>query len=257
MVSSGMDSPPAQRPTLSSRVVRDGIALGAAVGIVGVVFGVLARATGLSVAKTCAMSLLVFTGASQFAAVGVIGSGGSPLAALGSALLLASRNMLYGPVVAQWFVGDSVRTRSLVAQITIDESTGLGAAQAAPVDRRLGFLAGGVATYVLWNTGTLIGALAGELIGNLESWGLDAAFPTVYVALLAPHLATRPGRLSALVAAAIALAAVPVLPVGVPILVSTIGAVVGAVSAHRAADAHPTDDDRGGQPNAEDEDGST
>lgn len=243
MVSSRMNSPPALRRTLSLRVVRDGIALGAAVGIVGIVFGVLARATGLSVAKTCVMSLLVFTGASQFAAVGVVGSGGSPFAALGSALLLASRNMLYGPVVARWFVGDSAGTRAGVAQVTIDESTGLGAAQTTQSDRRLGFLAGGIATYVFWNIGTLIGALAGEVIGDLEAWGLDAAFPTVYVALLAPHLATRPGRITALVAATVALAALPVLPIGVPILVSTIGAIVGAVAAHRAVDTRSDDEE--------------
>src|SRR4051812_49366075 len=103
------------------RALRDGLVLAFAVGVVGIVFGVLARSSGLSVAKTCAMSLLVFTGASQLAAVAVIKSGGSGPAALGSALLLAARNTLYGPVVAPWFQRDGTVARAGVAQIIIDE----------------------------------------------------------------------------------------------------------------------------------------
>lgn len=215
------------------RALRDGLVLAFAVGLVGIVFGVLARSSGLSVAKTCAMSLLVFTGASQLAAVGVIGSGGSSAAALGSALLLAARNTLYGPVVAPWFADRSRATRAGVAQIIIDESTGMGAAQDTPSERRTGFLAAGLGTYVAWNSGTLLGAVAGDLIGDLQKWGLDAAFPAVYVAMLAPHLRSRPGRFGALIAGAVAVATVPLLPIGVPILVSTVGAVAGAALAHR------------------------
>src|SRR4051794_24507150 len=111
------------------RAFRDGVALALAVGLVGIVFGVLARTSGLSVAKTCAMSLLVFTGASQISAASIIGSGGSPLAALGSALMLASRNALYGPVVSPWFRDVPLIGRLGVTQIVIDESAGLGAAQ--------------------------------------------------------------------------------------------------------------------------------
>src|SRR3954447_24623107 len=103
------------------RARRDGLVLAVAVGLVGVAFGVLARASGLSTAKTCAMSLLIFTGASQIAAVGVITAHGSPLAALGSALLLASRNAIYGPVVARWFEDTPVAQRAVIAQVVIDE----------------------------------------------------------------------------------------------------------------------------------------
>lgn len=220
-------------PNAVRRARRDGVAIAVAVGIVGVVFGVLARATGLSVAKTCVMSLLVFTGASQFAAVGVIGAGGSSMAALGSALLLAARNALYGPVVAQWFGQESRPARAALAQVIIDESTGVGAAQTTRSGRRAGFLAGGVGCYIAWNLATLLGATAGGFIGDLETWGLDAAFPAVYVAILAPHLSTSPGRITALVGAAITLALVPALPVGLPVLGSTVGAVVGAVLAYR------------------------
>jgi len=215
------------------RALRDGLALALAVGVVGVVFGVLARSSGLSVAKACAMSLLVFTGASQIAAAGIVGSGGSSAAALGSALLLAARNTLYGPVIAPWFSSWRTGSRVGLAHLVIDESTGMGAAQTTDEQRRTGFLAAGLGIYVAWNLGTLLGAVAGDLVGDLERFGLDAAFPAVYVAMLAPHLGTTPGRVSALIAGAIAVATVPVLPVGVPILVSTLGAVAGAVVAYR------------------------
>lgn len=230
-------TPDQDEPTALRAARRDGLALGLAVGVVGVVFGVLARSAGLSVAKACAMSLLVFTGASQFAAVGIVGTDGSGIAALGSALLLAARNTLYGPVVAQWFVDDPARRRAAVAQIIIDESTGLGAAQPTRAAARVGFLASGVGTYVAWNAGTLAGAVAGDLVGDLERWGLDAAFPAVFVALLAPHVRTNPGRVTAVVAAALSLAALPVLPVGVPILLAALGAVAGAMVAGREGDA--------------------
>ncbi|HNI36021.1 MAG TPA: AzlC family ABC transporter permease [Microthrixaceae bacterium] len=215
------------------RPVRDGLLLAFAVGIVGIIFGVLARSSGLSVAKTCALSLLVFTGASQLAAVSVIDAGGAPATALGSALMLAARNTLYGPVVARWFPDRPMAERLAVAQLIIDESTGMGAAQSDPAQQRKGFVSAGLGTYVFWNLGTLVGAVAGDVVGDLQQWGLDAAFPAVYVAMLAPHLRRRPGRISALIAAAIAIATVPFLPVGIPILASTLGAFGGAVLAAR------------------------
>lgn len=107
---------------------RDALALGAAVGVFGVSFGVLAIAVGLTVPKACAMSLLVFIGASQFAAIGVVASGGSVGAALGSALLLAARNAAYGLVLAPSIGGGRAR-RLLGAQLTIDESAAMSAAQ--------------------------------------------------------------------------------------------------------------------------------
>ena len=221
------------------RPVRDGLLLAFAVGIVGIIFGVLARSSGLSVAKTCALSLLVFTGASQFAAVSISAAGGSIGAALGSALLLAARNGLYGAVVARWLRDRPAVERLAVAQLVIDESTGVGAAQPdagaspAPI-ARTGFLAAGIAVYVIWNLGTLVGALAGDLIGGTDRWGLDAAFPAAYLALLAPHLADRAGRVTAAVAAAVVVAALPVLPAGIPVLVAVAGVVPGARLRHRS-----------------------
>ena len=210
--------------------VRDGLAFGLAVAIVGITFGVLARSSGLSVAKTCAMSLLVFTGASQFALVSISAAGGSVGAALGSALLLSARNGLYGPVVARWFRGRPLVERVAITQIVIDESTGVGAAQADaptdnPHDARVGFLAAGLTLYVGWNLGTLVGALAGDLVGDTSRWGLDAAFPAAYLSLLAPHLRSRPGQVAATLAAALVVVGIPLLPTGVPVLVAALAAL--------------------------------
>lgn len=215
------------------RPVRDGIAIGVAVSVVGVAFGVLARSSGLSVAKTCAMSLLVFTGASQFAVVSITAAGGSVGAALGSALLLSARNGLYGPVVAQWFRNRPLVECLAVTQIVIDESTGIGAAQGDaltedPRDARTGFLVAGLTIYVGWNIGTLLGALAGDIVGDTSRWGLDAAFPAAYLSLLVPHLRSRPGQVAAAVAATLVVAGIPLLPTGVPVLVAALGAVPGA-----------------------------
>jgi len=211
------------------------VSIGIAVGFVGVAFGVLAEAEGLSVAKACALSLLVFTGASQFAAVSVLGAGGTLGAALGSALLLSVRNGLYGPVVARWFGGDPPLRKAGVAQIIIDESTAVGAAQPTVEESRKGFLAGGLGVYVAWNLGTLLGALGGSALGDTDRWGLDAAFPAAFVALLAPHVRTRPGQVAAVAAAAICVATVPGLPAGIPVLLGAIG-IVPAAWVARAGD---------------------
>lgn len=207
-------------PSSQARPVRDGLSIGFAIGVIGVAFGVLAAGAGISPAKAVTMSLLVFTGASQFAVVSVVAAGGSIGAALGSAALLALRNGLYGPVVARWFRDVSPSAGLAISQLIIDESTAVGAAQHEPADQRRGFLAGGLSVFVFWAAGTLIGALGGTALGGPERWGLDAAFPAAMVALLWPHLSFRPGRVAALVAALVTVATVPVLPAGVPILLA-------------------------------------
>lgn len=219
--------------------VRDGVAIGIATGVVGVAFGVLARGEGLSVAQACAMSLLVFTGASQLAAVSIVGAGGSALAAAVSALLLAGRNALYGPVVAPWLEADRPTTRAVAAQLIIDESAGVGAAQPDPAQRRRGFWAAGLGVYVCWNLGTAVGAVAGGALGDLDAWGLDAAFPAAFIALLAPHLGRPSGRTAAAVAGVVAVAAVAVVPTGLPVVLGTVGAAAGALHAARAATSAP------------------
>jgi 4-azaleucine resistance transporter AzlC len=204
-----------------------------AVGVFGVSFGVLAVASGLSVAQASAMSLLVFTGASQFAAVGVVGAGGSTAAALGSALLLAARNGAYAIAVSD-LLPRRLPSRLLAAQLVIDETTALAAAQPDPVDGRRAFWVTGVAVFVCWNVGTLVGALGGDQVGDPARFGLDAAFPAGFVALLAPHVRTFDGKVAAAIGAALALVVVPVVPVGVPVLLAALACLVGLRAPHDA-----------------------
>ena len=208
----------------SVRYIRDAVVMGFAVGIFGAGFGVLAVTNDLSTAQTMAMSLLVFTGASQFAAVGVIASGGNAVTAVGSALLLAARNGFYAATMSR-FIRGPVWKRAAAAQITIDESTALGTAQSNPADVAGGFWAGGISVFVFWNLGTLLGAVGGNAIGDPNTLGLDAAFPAGFISLAAPTLRHRPGRLAAASGAAIAVIAVPFTRPGVPILLAALGAV--------------------------------
>lgn len=206
-------------------VVLASVTLGAAVGVFAVSFGVGAVSAGASVAQTCALSLLVFTGASQFSAVSVIGAGGSAVSAVGGALVLAARNGVYGLTMGRRIPG-RLGTRLVAAQLTIDESTAMAVAQDDPAAQRAAFWITGGSVYVFWNIGTLLGALAGTTIDPLR-FGLDAAFPAGFVAMLWPLLRTRRGRLAAALGAAICLVLIPVTPVGVPILCSALAVLVG------------------------------
>lgn len=221
------------------------IVLGLAVGVFGVSFGVLAVATGLSAAQACAMSLLVFTGASQFAVVGVIGSGGSTPAAVGSALLLAARNGAYGLSLSRHITG-RLPTRLVAAQLVIDESTAMSTAQRSPEARRTGFWMAGASVFVFWNLGTLLGALGGDAIGDPARYGLDAAFPAGFVALVVPHLKSLDGRLAAVIGAAVALILVPVAPAGVPVLAASAAVLVGLRAPATTAPPVQPDDEDGG-----------
>lgn len=207
---------------------RTGLVLATAVGLVGVTFGVLTRSTDLSVAQACAMSLLVFTGASQFAVVGVLASGGGLAAGMGAAVLLAARNMFYGPIVGEVLGGPRWK-RLLWAQVVIDESAGVAASQPDAERGRRGFVVTGLGVFVLWNLGTLVGALGGDVLGDPDRFGLDAAFPACFVALLAPHLVTRQGRAAAIIATVVAVAAVPLVPAGVPILLAAFAVIPAAL----------------------------
>ena len=206
--------------------VTGSLVLGLAVGAFGVSFGILAVTSGLSAAQACAMSLLVFTGASQFAAVGVVATGGSTAAALGGALLLAARNGAYGLALAD-VVRGRLPTRLAGAQLVIDESTAMALSQTEPADQRRGFWLAGLSVFVFWNLGTLLGALGGDAIGNPATYGLDAAFPAGFVALVVPHLRSLDGRWTAAIGVAVALVLVPFAPAGVPILAAGIAVLVG------------------------------
>ena len=206
-------------------IVTAALLLAAAVGAFAITFGVGAVSAGASVAQTCAMSLLVFTGASQFSAVSVVAAGGSTWSALGGAMVLAARNGVYGLTLARRLDGSLAR-RLVAAHLTLDETTVMATAQEDPRHQRVAFWVTGVALFVCWNVGTLVGALAGSAI-DPETFGLDAAFPAAYVAMGAPHLRRREGRIAAAIAGAICLALVPFLPVGLPILCASLAVLIG------------------------------
>ena len=210
-------------PPLERSVRHDILALGLAVGVFGASYGVLATTAGLSVAQASVMSLLVFTGASQFAAVGVIEAGGSVGSALGSAMMLAARNAAYGVAMAPTMSGRSLGRRLLAAHLVIDESTAMATAQPGRRAREEAFWITGLTIFVCWNLATLLGAVAGDAIGDPLALGLDAAFPAGFVALAVPHLRTRQGRIAAVSGVAIALVLVPLAPPGVPIVAAALG----------------------------------
>jgi len=212
------------------------VTLGMAVGVFAVSFGVASVSAGASVAQTCVMSLLVFTGASQFSAVSVIKGGGSVGSAMGGALLLAARNGVFGLTMSPRIRG-RLPKRLLAAQITIDESTAMATAQTDPDLQRAAFWITGVSIYVFWNLGTLVGALAGNAI-DPKKFGLDAALPAAFVAMLVPHLRTQRGRRAALIGAVLCVSTIPFLPIGLPILVASLGVLV-AVPAPKQPELPP------------------
>ncbi|WP_333766668.1 AzlC family ABC transporter permease [Streptomyces sp. IBSBF 2435] len=218
------DPPSSPLPSSSrSRVVRDALGVGVAVGLSGFAFGVTSAGAGLTVLQSCILSLLVFTGASQFALVGALGAGGSPYTAAAGALFLGARNAFYGLRLSQLLRLPAV-LRPLAAQWVIDESSAVALAQRDRASARLGFTVTGASLYVLWNLTTLLGALGASALGDPAAWGLDAAGPAVFLALLAPMVKGRTERAVAALAVALALTGLPLLPAGVPVLVAALAA---------------------------------
>jgi 4-azaleucine resistance transporter AzlC len=206
-------------------IVRQAVAVGVATGAYGISFGAIAVAAGLSVLQACALSALMFTGASQFAFVGVVAAGGAPVAGAATALLLGSRNTLYGLRLATQLGLVGVR-RVAGAQLVIDESTAMAVTRDSPADARLGFFATGLSVFVFWNLATLAGAIGGQTLGDPQDYGLDAAVGAAFLALLWPRLSGRRNRVIAVLAFGVAVALVPVVPAGVPVLAAALVAVV-------------------------------
>jgi 4-azaleucine resistance transporter AzlC len=205
-------------------IVRNALSIGVATGVYAVSFGVLSVAAGFSVVQTCVMSLVCFTGASQLTFASVIGAGGGIAGALPPALLLAGRNTLYAFSLRGVLSGTASK-RALRAQVVVDETTAMAHAQPTLAAKRRAFDLTAVCLFTAWNLGTLVGALAGRGLGNPRDYGLDAMFPAVFLALLAPQLRGRDAVRAALAGALIALALVTVTPAGVPIIASALGAV--------------------------------
>lgn len=236
-----MEQPPADWRPLRASVLRNAAGIGIATGAYALSFGAVATAAGLSVLQTCALSLVMFTGASQYALVGVLGSGGAPLTAAATAVLLGTRNALYGLRLAS-LLGLRGPRKLVAAQLVIDESTAMSLGRDSDRANRLGFWATGVSVYVLWNLGTFIGALAAHAVSNPRAAGLDAAAPAAFLALLAPRLRARSSVTVAILAAAIAMATVPVLPAGGPVLVAAVVAIVYGTVSRPGSPVPPADE---------------
>jgi predicted branched-subunit amino acid permease len=206
--------------------VRDAFSVSLTVGVYGVAFGAASIAAGFSVLQSCLFSLLTFTGASQFAAVGVVASGGAAASAIAAATMLGTRNALYGIQMAPLLQVKGIR-RITAAHITIDESTGVALSQAPRGSEamRAGFWLTGVGVFVFWNIFTLLGALGAKTLGNPASWGLDAAVPAAFLGLLWPRLETTFLRLVAVASMGFALLVTPLLPAGLPIIVTVAVAI--------------------------------
>lgn len=216
-------------------VVRNSLGVGIATGLYGVSFGAVSVAGGLSVLQTCALSLVMFTGASQFAFVGVVAAGGALLSGALTALMLGTRNTLYGLKLAP-LLGFRGWQRPLAAQVVIDESTAMSVTRGSRELARAGFVSTGVSVFVLWNLFTLVGAVAGNLIGDPRTYGLDAAVGGAFLALLWPRLSDTRNRLIAVCGAAVALGAVPITAAGVPVLVAGGVALLAGVLSRGASD---------------------
>jgi predicted branched-subunit amino acid permease len=212
---------------LTRGTVRDSLSVAITVGTYGVAFGAASVAAGFSVIQSCLFSLLTFTGASQFAAVGVVASGGGAASAIAAATMLGTRNALYGIQMAPLLKVKGVR-RVLAAQITIDESTGVALSQAPRGTQamREGFWITGSGVFIFWNVFTLLGALGAKALGDPASWGLDAAVPAAFLGLLWPRLQTNFLRAVAVASMVFAVLITPWLPAGLPIIATTAVAVV-------------------------------
>lgn len=205
-------------------------------GVVGVSFGAIAVAGGLPVWVPVVMSLVVYAGSAQFSAVGVLLAGGGPVAAATTGLLLNTRTLAFGLAVAD-IIGRGRVARLLGAHLVTDETVAFALAQPDPARRRAAFWISGLGLFAVWNLGVLAGALAGGALGDTATYGLDAAFPAVLVALVLPALREGPAvRRSALLGAGLALAVTPAVPAGVPVLVALAGlAVYGRGGGRRTA----------------------
>ncbi len=214
-------------PRVSRRTLRDALSVALTVGAYGVAFGAAGVAAGFSVLQTSLFSLLAFTGASQFAAVGVVAAGGVGVSAIAAASLLSTRNALYSLQMAPLLEVRGWR-RLVAAQITIDESTNVGLAQTphGPAAVRHGFWLTGLGVFIFWNIFTLAGALGAQSLGNPAAWGLDAAVPAAFLGLLWGRLTDARVRVVAGVAVVFSLVMTPLLPSGTPVIATVLVALV-------------------------------
>lgn len=219
---------------------RQGLAVALATSAYGISFGALSVASGLDIWQTCVLSLLMFTGGSQFAFVGVIAAGGPAAApaAIASSALLGVRNAAYAMRLAPVVAGGFWRKAS-ATHFTIDESVAVGLAQDRPRARQVGFWVTGLAIWVGWNLSTLLGALLGDVLGDPRAYGLDAAAAAAFLALLWPRLRGRQPLAVAAGAAIVAGLLTPWLMPGIPVIAAAgVAVAVGLFDPRPARAAH-------------------
>ena len=212
---------------IESTTFRDSLSVSITVGAYGTAFGAAAVANGFSVLQTCLLSLLTFSGASQFAVIGVLGAGGGALSGIATASLLGIRNGVYGVIMAPRLKVKGFK-RIIAAQITIDESTAVALGQEVRGEKamRQGFWLTGFGVFLFWNLFTLAGALGAQAMGDIRAWGLDSAVPAAFLGLVWPRLKTNRDRALAVGCMLFALAMTPILPAGLPIIATAFIAVV-------------------------------
>ena len=204
---------------------RAALAVAATVWFFGASFGLVARAAGMGVVAPLVMSATTFAGSAQFAVTSILGAGGGAAAAIAAAVLLNAR---YAPIsisVAPLFHGRPLR-RLLESQLIVDESWALASRGGGRFDRRI-LLGAGLLLYVSWISGTAVGVLAGDALGDPKDLGLDGAFPALFLALLAPQLRAPRAALAAAVGAVIAFVLIPVTPAGTPIIAASAACLLG------------------------------
>jgi 4-azaleucine resistance transporter AzlC len=222
-------------------ILRAAVGFGLYAGAFGASFGAVSVGSGLTVVQTMVLSLVMFSGASQFAFVGVVATGGSPFAAVAAALLLAVRNTFYGVTMSEILHtrGETPREppepphprrwwRLWTAHFVIDETTAMAISQSSPRARRYAFWAAGVVLCIFWQLGSLAGALVGSAV-DPAALGLDAAAPAVFLALLWPALKTARARWVAVAGAGIAIAVIPLAPRGLPVIAAAGVALVAGL----------------------------
>ena len=208
-----------------NQVDRTALSVAFTVGLYGAAFGAAGVTAGFSILQTCLLSILLFSGASQFAVVGIMGAGGAAISAIATATLLGFRNTLYGLQMAPILKVKGFK-RVLAAQITIDESTAVATLQENDQDRKRGFYLTGIGVYLFWNLFTFLGALGASAIGDPSVWGLDAAVPAAFLGLIWPRLKNKVQFLVSAIAIAWALLLTPVTPAGIPIITTVVLAIV-------------------------------
>jgi 4-azaleucine resistance transporter AzlC len=229
------------RPDGEIRQARSqGIQVALAVSLYGMSFGALAMVSGFSLWQTMVLSLVMFSGASQFAVIGIVATGGvsAGVTAVLSAGLLGVRNGLYALRMSA-LLEPRGWTRPAAAQLTVDESTAVATAQPSREAARAGFWTTAVALFLGWNLSTLVGALLGDVIGDVRTYGLDAAAAAAFLGLVWPWLRVGEPVVVAIGAAVVSIVLLPVVPAGVPVLIVAVLAIAFGVYRHRVAPEAP------------------